>query len=257
MKKTLLSKSQLAVFLFLVFPFMMGCGRNYSGKYLYVDQQLKRFLQDGSGRLYDPDGMAAMALIFRNDVKETYKFMTVKSLLILDQKGKDVSGKLSVTLSDNVVDFVVRTGYKADKTGLLHLDLTLDPQAAGGIGALMGLMGNGNNLLIKMDEVKSKSRQDLSLSIEDPYDVFIGVSRVFPKDDHFSFQKIELSELDTRIDERIKQIHSHALDVLKLLIDEKNTSGAKKYYSALLDSKIPVPDDVKSKMAELSKRPSK
>jgi hypothetical protein len=257
MKTNLFTKFRTTAIIILLSFLSIGCGKNYSGKFLYVDQQLERFLTDGSGRLYDPNGMAALGLMFRSDVRETHKFSTVKHLLTLEQKGKDVTGKLSVTAGNQVIDFVVRTGYKADKTGLLHLDLTLDPQSSGEAGAVMALMGTGKNLLIKMDEVKSKSAKDLNFSIEDPYGVFKGVSRAFPKEESYRFQKIELSEMDAIIEDRLNQTRSHAVEILKMTLKDKDISSAKSLYSALEDCKFPIPDEVKSKFLELSKNSSK
>lgn len=158
-----------------------GCARTHTGKYESVITSQRKCYVLASGKCADINSMEGMmnspfmaASAGRAPARTSYRTVVTRLILTLKEDKSDITGNLVVTDDQSLKEFVIRTG-SVSWDDMLHLKLTLKPDAQAGISAFgFSLSGGLTEMLFNLDQVED-TPGSLVFHINDAVNLFGGL----------------------------------------------------------------------------------
>lgn len=223
--------------------FLVGCGKNYSGQYIGLTQEVQTIYKNSRGEVYK---QPPLAFGMPEGLHVYYVYTLMKNILSLKQEKDGFTGNFVVTDDKTLIEFLIKTGY-VDKDKRLHLKMTFKPDANVGIGFMgMSVSGSLGEMLLNLDEVPSPEKSKISFKVTGSIDLLSGLfpAGQFQSEQILTLEKYQESETENEVNKFKKLLAEISTKDLHRLIDEKNYYGAMVSRDLLTSLGENVPEEV-------------
>ncbi len=230
--------------------FLSGCGKNYSGQYIGLSQEVQTIYKNSKGEVYK---QPPLAFGTPEGLHTYYVYTLIKNILSLKQEKDGFTGNFVVTDDKTLTEFLIKTGY-VDKDKRLHLKMTYKPDVNVGIG-FMGLSASGSlgEMLLNFDEVPSPEKSKIAFKVTGAVDILSGLfpAGQFQSEQILALEKYQESETENEVNKYKKLLAEISTKDLQRLIAEKNYYGAMVSRDLLSSLGENVPEEVVNQITAL------